>query len=124
MKANKHILDDIGGAFSTATNSTKRSAAALDATSDQDSDASDQEFDSLYALPIEPIPVRRHDAHSVKTRLRVKRVAEARLIRLSDELSKLADEIRYLNPLMAETVDEAWEATEYAIEMLSNPHLW
>lgn len=119
MKANKHILDDIGGAFSI---STKRSA--LDATSEQNSDECDQEFDFLYALPIEPAPVRRQDTHSIKTRLRAKRIAEARLIHLSEELSKLADEIRYLNPLMAETVDEAWEATEDAIEMLSNPHLW
>lgn len=116
-KANKHIFDDLGGAF---PNATKLSTSASDATTEQDSD----EFDLLYSRAIEPAPAKHHDAHSEKNRLKAKRLAEARLVRLSDELSQLANEIRYLNPLMAETLDEAWEATEDAIEMLSNEHLW
>jgi len=113
MKANKFILDDMGGAFPMAT---KHSNAALDLTSGEDGSA----LDSLYAPPVPPIPTKRHDAHSVKNRLKAKRLSESQLVRLSDELSKLADEIRYLNPLMAETLDEAWNATEDAIEMLSD----
>ena len=112
MKSSKYILDDIGGAFLDSTN---RAAAPNVITNEED-----DEFDNLYAQPIDPIPVKRHDAGSVKNRLKAKRMSEARLVRLSEELSKLADEIRYLNPLMAETLDEAWEATEDAIEMLSD----
>ena len=112
MKSSKYILDDIGGAFPDSTN---RAAAPNVITNEED-----DEFDNLYAQPIDPIPVKRHDASSVKNRLKAKRMSEARLVHLSEELSKLADEIRYLNPLMAETLDEAWEATEDAIEMLSD----
>lgn len=119
MRANKFILDDIGGAFPIATNtkqSKKYSTASPDLLSAEDSDA----LDSLYASPVPPIPVKRHDAHSVKNRLKAKRLSETQLTHLSEQLSKLADEIRYLNPLMAETLDEAWNATEDAIEMLSD----
>lgn len=116
MKANKFILDDIGGAFTHSTHLATSPNAKTSTVTSEDSD----ELDSLYAQPIEPIPSRRHDATSVKNRLKAKRMAEARLVHLSEELGKLADEIRYLNPLMAETLDEAWEATEDAIEMLSD----
>jgi hypothetical protein len=121
MKANKHIRDDIGGAFSV---STQRAAGLPDATEAQTDAQDDDAFDNLYAFPIAPTPVKHHDAQAVKNRLKAKRLYEARLVRLSEELSQLADAIRYLNPLMAETLDEAWEATEDAIEMLSNEHSW
>jgi flagellar biosynthesis/type III secretory pathway chaperone len=80
--------------------------------------------DILYNQPLTALPHRRLNPKAVNHKLKVTHLAEARLIQVSDELFKLAEEIRYLNPLMAEVLDEAWESTEEAIEMLSRDDVW
>jgi hypothetical protein len=69
-------------------------------------------------------PVKKHSSdylHSrQKQRQKVRQIAEARLTQLSDELLKLADEVRYYHPLMAEAIDDAWDATEEAISFMTS----
>jgi hypothetical protein len=62
--------------------------------------------------------------HTTARRLKAKAVAEARLNRLSDELLELADELRELNPLMADALDTAWVAADEALEILLDDHMW
>lgn len=114
MRANKLHQDEIGGAW----------AAPLKLAG-EDIQLEDEENDAdLYAHPIPSIPQRSHSLRATANRLKAKRMSEDRLIQISETLSRLADEMRYLNPLMAEAIDEAWDATEAAIEMLSNEKLW
>ncbi|NJO41933.1 MAG: hypothetical protein HC769_15900 [Cyanobacteria bacterium CRU_2_1] len=114
--ASKLQSDDIGGTFATNLVTTPESSAiALDTEFDFEAD--------LYK-PMPTLPLKKHSTQFLNTKLKAKQIGEERLIRLSAELSKLADEIRYLNPLIAEVLDEAWDATQDAIEMLSDDKAW
>ncbi|GAB4376927.1 MAG: hypothetical protein Kow00121_25010 [Elainellaceae cyanobacterium] len=115
MRANKLHQEEIGGACAVPPVLCASEETQLE---DEESNA------DLYAHPIPSIPQRSHSLRSTTKRLKAKRMSEDRLIQISEALSRLADEIRYLNPLMAEAIDEAWDATEAAIEMLSNERLW
>jgi hypothetical protein len=70
-----------------------------------------QQNPSTHCHKSRPVPV--------YARLKAKQIAEDRLMRLSAELSQLADALRYFNPVVAEILDDAWDATEEAIELLS-----
>jgi len=66
------------------------------------------------------IPVKKHDADFVNSRLKARQIAATKLTQLSDDLLKLADAVRYYHPLMAEALDDAWDATEAAITLMSH----
>ncbi len=78
----------------------------------------------LYPEILPAMPVKKYSSdylHSrQKQRQKVRQIAEARLTRLSEELLKLADEVRYYHPLMAEAIDDAWDATEEAINLMTS----
>lgn len=72
----------------------------------------------IYAEGVPPL--HKHSASFIDQRRKVRFLAEERLIQLSTQLIKLADEIRYHDPLMAEMLDEAWDATEEALNLMQN----
>lgn len=86
--------------------------------------ALDEAARDLYAMPVPSLSHRRMTPKAVASKLKAANLSEERLIHVSEELLKLADEIRYINPLMAEVLDEAWDSTEEAIEMLARDDVW
>lgn len=111
--SSKHIPEDIGG----------RSIRVAPSPAPQPEDAEVELVAELYPLP-QPQPMRRHNPHATSQRLKAKRIAEAKLLQISEDLSQLAERIRYLNPLMAATIDEALTATEEAIDFLETDKAW
>jgi hypothetical protein len=78
-------------------------------------------LNDLYFQP-SPTPLsgcHKSNAVPLYARLKSRQIAADRLICLSEELSQLADALRYFNPVVAEILDDAWDATEEAIELLS-----
>jgi hypothetical protein len=73
----------------------------------------------LYAKVVPSLP-KKHSVSFINQRRKLKFLAEERLTHLSTQLLKLAEEIRYYDPLMAEMLDEAWDATEAAIDLMQN----
>lgn len=67
-----------------------------------------------------PAMHKKHSLNFINQRRKVRYLAEDRLISLSTQLMKLANEVRYYDPLMAEALDDAWDATEAAIGMMQN----
>lgn len=126
MKASRYTTDEVGGAFSIPTVPVHAPQPSYADGQEDEADEIDDET-GLYVPPIarpvskRPIP---KSATAINQQLKAKRIAEARLARISEELSQLADTIRYLNPLVAEAIDDAWDANETAIEMLSNQAIW
>lgn len=124
MKSNKYShkvhLEDVGGGF---TGSDAAAPPVSDADLDSEAGAEDP-ADALYPEPIVVAAHHKHSSKSVSNHLKAKYLSEHRLLRLSDELQRLATEIRYLNPVMAEALDDAWEATEEALEILENDRGW
>ena len=125
MRANKYSTKsqstDIGGA------STRRSpimplAAAVTSSAELGEEGDDEgntaTLADLYNPPILLPHPKKHNLKALKQRLKAKHLTGDRLVRLSAELNKLADEIRYLDPVVAEILDEAWDATEEAIDLL------
>lgn len=107
----KAKVDEVGGGFagrSPLNASTSQGGIDLD----------------LYAASIPPVPPKHHRAKAIANRAKARQLAEPRLIQISDDLQKLADEVRYLNPVMAELLDEAWDAAEEAIDLLSTEESW
>jgi hypothetical protein len=79
----------------------------------------DAPLSELYAETSPPLQ-KKHSVDFINQRRKVKHLAEERLIHVSMQLVKLANEIRYYDPLMAEVLDEAWDATEEAISMMQD----
>lgn len=63
-------------------------------------------------------PLHKHSVSSINQRRKVRFLAEERLLHLSGQLLNLANEIRYHDPLLAEVLDEAWDMTEEAINLI------
>lgn len=112
------------GGTSTPTSPVSAAKEATSEEKDCVDDLGADCADDLYAQPRPIILPKKHRIRSLNNRLKARQISEERLIRLSAELGQLADEIRYLNPLMAEVLDDAWEATEDAIDILSNESFW
>lgn len=137
MRTNKYPskfkAHEMGGAF--AIGKPGRDSIALPEKNTSKSEGTDFESTDLeqggaeiYAQPVPTDLSKRHrtlpSSKSVSNRLKAKRIAETRLTQVSDELQQLAEEIRYLNPLMAEVLDDAWDAAEEAIEFLAENDSW
>lgn len=129
MRANHHStksqLTDIGGASTrqsplllAAPGSASASVVSIETRHENDEESYDAALADLYDPPILISSPKKHNLKALKQRLKAKHLTGDRLVRLSTELSKLADEIRYLDPVIAEILDEAWDATEEAIELL------
>lgn len=73
----------------------------------------------LYPEALPPVALKKHSTDFLQNRRKVQHLAESRLAHLSEELSKLADEVRYYHPLIAELLDEAWDATEEAMFLIN-----
>lgn len=86
---------------------------------DGHADLTDLEAD-LYEADHPPISHRKHTTQYFDNRRKLRQLAQERLTQLSDELYKLADEVRYIDPLVAEAIDAAWDATDAALELLVN----
>ncbi|MBF2072897.1 MAG: hypothetical protein IGS50_03905 [Synechococcales cyanobacterium C42_A2020_086] len=124
--AKQFAHEDGGGAWSGAVGFGSVEAVAAGPASSFNETAPDRATED-YAADLYRIapPVMTAKPHNTTSRrLHVKQFAEARLEHLSAELSKLADQIRYHHPLIAEALDDAWDATEEAIEMLSDDEAW
>lgn len=119
--AKQFVHEDGGGAGLSAVGSGETGPTSPSHEAIPDGAADDYATDLYQAAP-PTTTTKPHNATS--RRLRVKQFAEARLEHLSAELSKLADQIRYHHPLIAEALDDAWDATEEAIEMLSDDEAW
>ena len=72
----------------------------------------------LYPEVLPLVPAKKHSADFLNSRLKTRKIAEQKLTQLSDDLLKLADAVRYHHPLMAEALDDAWDATETAITLM------
>jgi hypothetical protein len=70
----------------------------------------------LYPTDLPSVP--KHSADFIQTRRKVRQIAEPKLSQLSEQLFKLAEELRYHDPLMAEMLDDARDATEEARTLL------
>lgn len=79
---------------------------------------SDQELaEDLYAsLPM--VAPKKHSFDFIHQRQRLRQISEDRLTHLSEQLYKLADEVRYYDPRMAAALDDACEATAEALTLL------
>jgi hypothetical protein len=119
-RSSKLKPDDIGGAFSTRQ--TTHSLSYLSQPDELDSEEISAE-DCVYP-PVPVVAPKKHSPKAVNNRLKAQQIAQEPLVHLSDDLLKLANEIRYLNPLIAEVLDEAWDATEEAIALLSDETGW
>jgi hypothetical protein len=109
----KSIDSDLGGAYpseSVATSSLPNGSEAW---------PTEETLSELYPN-VSPMAAKKHSADFIANRLKVRQIAEVRLMHLSNELSKLADEVRYHHPLIAEILDEAWDATEEALTLMSD----
>jgi hypothetical protein len=73
----------------------------------------------LYPEVLPQAPAKKHSADFLNSRLKARHIAENKLTQLSDDLLKLAEAVRYCHPLMAEALDDAWDATEAAITLMS-----
>ncbi|MBD2462367.1 hypothetical protein H6G89_15075 [Oscillatoria sp. FACHB-1407] len=129
MRASKRLhgsgLDDIGGGFRTASAMQGSSPARVvvpPKASPLPDPLDDEDDIDLYAESVTTPPIR-HLRHS-RNRAKAMAIADERLNRLSEELLELADELRYLNPLMADALDAAWQSTDEALEILADPHAW
>ncbi len=116
---NLHHLDkqhplDLGGSHSTALNGPVSLPDDIFADDSVDAD--------LYPEVSLAIPSKKHSADFVQNRLKLRHIAAAKLAHLSEELYKLADEVRYYDPLMAEVLDDAFDATSEAIALMEKPH--
>ena len=107
---------DVGGGFREAE---PASGAETDTVTAVEQDNDDV---GIYLDPIPAIAPKLH--RNIKNRLKAKEIAEARLNQISEELLELADEIRYLNPLMSEVLDTAWESADTALEILLDNDAW
>lgn len=107
----KLISSDVGGAHTV-----NRAMAELP----EDLFAEEADASELYAESSPPAPQKKHSAAFINHRRKVRYLAEDRLTRLSNELFKLADEVRYHDPLMAELLDDAWDAAEEAIALMQD----
>jgi hypothetical protein len=121
MKINQRLsrsdIEEIGGGVRTAQTSAETLADQQEGQDDRDSNS---EIDEIYLAPCPP--VKRH--HNPTRRLKARKIAEERLKQLSDELVELADELRDLNPLMADALDTAWVSADEALEILLDDHMW
>lgn len=112
--------DEVGGAFEAGRSLKSFSSLADEATQPE---AGEDEIE-IYAQPSELTSAKRFRAKAVSNRLKAKQIAENRLNRLSNELLELVDEIRLLNPSMADALDDAWNATDTALEILLTEDAW
>lgn len=74
--------------------------------------------DDVYPEPV-PIPPKKHGVEYLARKVKVRQLAEEPLQHLSDELFKLTEAVRYLDPLVAEALDEALSSTEMALDILA-----
>lgn len=120
----KYPADEISGTFVNP--------AALDALPSPHSETQEthletgsqsEAWEELYLPPIAKT-TKPHSTKAQCKKRKAQQLATARLTQVSDELNALADSLRYLNPLLAEVLDEAWDATEAAIEMLEGDRGW
>ncbi|MDX2214897.1 MAG: hypothetical protein SFY66_16535 [Oculatellaceae cyanobacterium bins.114] len=116
--------EDVGGGFKSASAMQGSSPARIivPVTASPSSDPIDDEDSTALYAPSVIAPI--HKPKHGKNRAKAVAIAEARLNRLSEELLELADELRYLNPLMADALDAAWQSTDEALEILAEPHAW
>lgn len=102
---------DIGGAF--ACDAAEPELEPIDKLA-----VEAEMLSELYSEPVDMASIKKHSPSFVQNRRKLQQIAEAKLTHLSEELLKLAEEVRYYNPLMAEVLDEAWDATDEALTML------
>ncbi|HEY9618929.1 MAG TPA: hypothetical protein V6C78_01090 [Crinalium sp.] len=111
MKFHKRLsrleIDDIGGRVRTSE------ALELEVQAED-------EIDIYAALP----PAESKGHRYTHRRIKAKAIAEDKLKHLSEQLLELADEIRSLNPAMADALDAAWVSTDEALEVLLNDQMW
>lgn len=64
------------------------------------------------------VPPKKHSFDFMYQRQKLRQISEARLLNLSEQLYKLAEEVRYYDPRMAAALDDACEATTEAMLLL------
>jgi hypothetical protein len=120
MNSNRHfsksIAPDLGGNPATGA---ARSGAANSTELPEELLIEDAQPLELY-LETQPSPPKKHSADFILNRRKVRQIAAAKLPQLSEQLFKLADELRYYDPLMAEVLDDACSATEEALTLMQN----
>ena len=105
----KVIDSEVGGGY-----------ASQPARSESLDDMPDDVQSVLYPETLPLAPTQKHSADFRNSRLKARKIAEPKLTQLADDLLKLADAVRYHHPLMAEALDEAWDATEAAITLMGS----
>ena len=119
----KFVSSEVGGRYNSQ-NSSQPADQSSDPSlglelSDSLDDVQDDVQSVLYPEASPLVPAKKHDADFVNSRVKARQIAATKLTHLSDELLKLADAVRYHHPLMAEALDDAWDATEAAITLMS-----
>jgi hypothetical protein len=113
----KFIDSDLGGAYPAEPTAAESSKVSEVWPTEQW--PIEETLSDLYPT-VSPVVAKKHSAEFISNRLKVRQIAEVRLMHLSNELSKLADEVRYHHPLIAEVLDEAWDATEEALTLMND----
>jgi hypothetical protein len=79
---------------------------------------SEQELGADLYASIPAVAPKKHSFDFLHQRQKLRQISETRLVELSEQLYKLAEEVRYYDPRMAAALDDACEATAEAIMML------
>lgn len=107
---NKWVNSDVGGSFCRQDSSELPENLFTE----------ELRASELYAEDAPPAPAKKHSVAFIHNRRKVRQLAADRLMHLSNELFKLAEEVRYHDPLMAEMLDDAWDATDAAIALMQD----
>ncbi|MCU0525993.1 MAG: hypothetical protein MUF72_14315 [Elainella sp. Prado103] len=75
----------------------------------------------LYPEAVPPALSKKHSSDFTQNRLKLRQIAQAKLTQLSEELCRLTNTVRYYDPVMAEVLDEACEATAEALSLMEDP---
>ncbi len=108
----KFVSTEIGGGYDPQPSHQPLELESLEAPEDIQA--------VLYPEVLPLTGSKKHSADFLNSRRKARQIAEQKLTQLSDDLLKLADAVRYHHPLMAEAIDDAWDATETAITLMSS----
>ncbi len=111
-----HPQEEIGGTFKNTTAPQPIIRTELEPQLEDEED--------LYSQLVSPSIPKRHSPLQTSKRFRAKQISEERLNQIAADLLELADELRSLHPDMADALDEAWHATDTALEVLLDDGAW
>ena len=113
-RAGKFSQQDVGGAVKGSTPEMNAPSPLQEETDEDNTD--------LY--PSEAIAHPARSPRSIRNQQRARQIAEDRLNRIATQLLELTDQLRDLQPDLADVLDDAWHSTDEALEILLDETAW